>query len=77
MEINDFKGISYFRFFIPAIFILSWASMIFGPIFANIPYREFCFIIYAYFIVKTIYQTVLTINLVLKGNAALERSKNL
>lgn len=71
MDVKDFKGISYFRFFVPIIFIICWAGMILGPKFFSIPYREFAMLVYIYFIIKTTYQLVLMINMVLKGNAAL------
>lgn len=31
MDIKDFKGISYFRFFVPLIFIAVWTAVIIGP----------------------------------------------
>ena len=71
MEINDFKGLSYFRFFVPTIFVICWVSMILGPKFTTLYYREFCFLVYLYFISKTVYQMVLTITMIIKGNAAL------
>lgn len=71
MDINDFKGISYFRFFVPIVFIICWASMILGPEFITLPYREFGLLVYVYFFLKTTYQLVLMINMVLKGSAAL------
>lgn len=76
MEISDYKGISYFRFFVPTIFVVCWAGMILGPEFATLPYREFCFLVYVYFILKTVYQAVLMLNMLIKGNAALERARN-
>ena len=76
MELSDFKGLNYFRFLVPAIFISCWVSMIAGPLYFNLPYREFCFVFYVYFILKTIYQLSLTISMCIKGNAALERAKN-
>ncbi len=76
MDVNDFKGISYFRFLVPSTFFLCWIASIIGPEFYNLPYREFCLLVYIYFFIKTTYQLVLMINMVLKGNAALERAKN-
>lgn len=76
MDVSDFKGISYFRFFVPLIFIVCWTSMILGPEFITLPYREFALLVYVYFFFKTTYQLVLMINMVLKGSAALERAKN-
>lgn len=76
MDLNDFEGISYFRFFIPCLFVLCWAITILGPEFAALPYREFALLVYIYFLIKTTYQMVLMINMVVKGNAALERAKN-
>lgn len=76
MDLNDFKGLSYFRFLVPSMFIACWLGMILGPIFITLLYREFCFLVYVYFFVKTTYQLVLMINVVIKANAALERAKN-
>jgi len=76
MDINDYKGISYFRFLVPAIFIISWSGMFLGAQFAPLAYRKFSFVCYIYVVLKFVYQITLAINMVLKGNAALERAKN-
>jgi hypothetical protein len=76
MNIKDFKGISYFRFLVPVLYIFCWSSMFLAPKYASLLYREYGFIILIYFVVKTFYQLVLTVNFVLEGNAVLNRAKN-
>jgi hypothetical protein len=73
MDINDFKGINYFRYFGPLLYIFSWTGMVLSPEFATYLYREYGFIMLIYLLVKTVYQTVLTTNFVLKSNAVLEK----
>ncbi len=39
MDINDFQGISHFRFLVPSIYLIVWTAMIIGPQTASLLYR--------------------------------------
>ena len=76
MDIKDFKGISYFRFMVPAIYIALWIGMIAGPIFAPIIHREYCLIGVAFLAFKSMYQVILNLIMVVKTNQALKRAQD-
>lgn len=51
---EDFKGTFKWKFFIPIMFLLSWACMVTGPIFFSFGYQIYCFVVIGYSIIKTI-----------------------
>lgn len=53
MDPKDFKGIYKWKFLIPAMYIISWLLMIFGPIFFPYGYQIYCIIIIVYSLLKT------------------------
>jgi len=75
MDIKDFKGLSYFRYLVPAIYILSWIGMVAGHFFIPIMYRSFSLILYVFLAWKAGCQIFMNIAFVLKGNQALTRAQ--
>lgn len=54
MKVTDFDGIYKWKFLIPCIYIISWALLIFGPIFFPYAYQIYCIVIVVYSLLKTI-----------------------
>lgn len=50
---SDFEGIYKFKFFVPFIYIVSWALMIFGSLFFPEVYQTMCIVILIYSLLKT------------------------
>lgn len=74
MDIKDFKGISYFRFLVPCLYVVAWIAMILGPEMSSILYREYSMGLTIFLASKAFYQVVLNLILVMKGNAVLQRA---
>ena len=51
---KDFEGIYKFKFFIPFVYLVNWALVIFGSIFFSSEYQIYCIVILIYSHLKTI-----------------------
>lgn len=74
MDIKDFEGISYFRFLVPTVYVLTWLAMVVGPETASLLYRECAMALTIFITCKAFYQVVLNFILVMRGNAVIKRA---
>ena len=54
MDINDFKGLTKFKVFLPTVYITSWISMIFGPVYFDVVYQHISIFFLIYTDIKVI-----------------------
>ena len=61
MDINDFKGLTGYKFIIPTIYICNWFMMIVGPVYFDVAYQYICLFFLFYSAVKVFIVTVIMI----------------
>ena len=74
MDLKDFEGISYFKFLVPIVYVLTWLAMVVGPETASVLYRECAITLTIFITAKAFYQVVLNFILVMKGRAVIKRA---
>lgn len=55
MDIGDFEGLTKYKLIIPAIYVLNWLGMIFGPIYFPVIYQKISISFIAYLTCRIFY----------------------
>ena len=66
MDISDFEGLTKFKIFIPALYILSWISMFSGPSLFPVPYQKYCIIMILYLLLRVMIVTGIMVHINIK-----------
>lgn len=54
MDIKDFQGLTKYKLVVPAVYVLSWLSMMLGPVYYPIVYQRICMSVLLFTNVKLI-----------------------
>ena len=52
MDIKDFEGLTKYKVFIPALYVLSWITMFAGPSLFPVQYQMYSIALILYFAIK-------------------------
>ena len=69
MDINDFKGLTKFKVFLPVVYIISWVLMIFGPVFFLHIYQRICIFFIIYLDLKVLFLVITMIIVTVKSHS--------
>lgn len=58
MDMHDFEGLTKYKLIIPAIYIINWLGMIFGPLFFPVVYQKISITFIAYLTCRIFYMLI-------------------
>lgn len=74
MDLKDFEGISYLRFVVLIMYVLTSLAMVVGPETASVLYTECAMVLTIVITAKAFYHAVLNFLLVMKRRAVIRRA---
>ena len=75
MDINDFKGLTKFKVFLPVVYIISWLLMIFGPAFFLHVYQRICIFFIIYLDIKVLLLLMTMIIVTIKSHSFFRKAE--
>lgn len=75
MDIQDFDNTYKYKFFLPTLYVVSWAMMLTGPYFYPIPYQIYCFILIAFMGLKACQSLIWSTLAFIKGTRLLNKAE--
>ena len=55
MQPEDFEGMFKYKLLLPGLYIVNWAIMLIGPLLYPVGYQMFTIVVFAYMLLKTIF----------------------
>lgn len=75
MDIRDFDNIYKYKFFLPTVYVVSWAMMLTGPFFYPTAYQIYCFILICFMGMKGMQSFVWSICATYKAHRLLNKAE--
>lgn len=75
MDIRDYDNVNRFKYFLPTLYVVSWAMMLTGPYFYPIPYQIYCFILITFMGLKAVQSSIWSTIAFIKSTRLLNKAE--